>query len=552
MLAIRSWLNRSMPLADSEGAVDGHAIGAVPVLLKPGIVLLQKLSTGGKLVLIIPTLVAPMAYFGGHVVMDRVEQEASHSLWGKELARRTQPAHLATVHWLDTSPAHSTRASIQTLDDLSLREVPALWLALQPEAAGSGAKMQGALAAQWARVEPMLKAAEIVLVRTPTLQALARAAEAPETQMMAAQLSMARKEVQQLQLAVVDAQNQALVSEHEDIHRANALFLGLSALLLSALVYVVAAYVVQTRSRRKNILDQVTKMAEGDFSGRVHVAGEDEVAQTLKAINKSSTQICELLSTVLRGSAAIQHAAEQLSMGNNDLSERNRRTMLGLEDVVGAVARYATQLEACGKQIESVADTVQALRCDSASNRKHMGRLQARMNELRRHSRDIGEIVNLIDAIAFRTNILALNASIEASKAGEAGRGFAVVAQEVRALATRSAESSRQIADIVQRSTDDIDLGAALADETGRALQASDTHVDRIHQAITGVAQLTSEGEKESAAILEGVRALSEVTNRNTTLVEQLASAGRSLQSQGSMLSDQVGQFRLSADAGFD
>jgi len=192
------------------------------------------------------------------------------------------------------------------------------------------------------------------------------------------------------------------------------------------------------------------------------------------------------------------------------------------------------------------------LRCDSASNRKHMGRLQARMNELRRHSRDIGEIVNLIDAIAFRTNILALNASIEASKAGEAGRGFAVVAQEVRALATRSAESSRQIADIVQRSTDDIDLGAALADETGRALQASDTHVDRIHQAITGVAQLTSEGEKESAAILEGVRALSEVTNRNTTLVEQLASAGRSLQSQGSMLSDQVGQFRLSADAGFD
>jgi methyl-accepting chemotaxis protein-1 (serine sensor receptor) len=552
-LAIRTWLNRLPAHSGAERFKGGgQAFADCPMYLGPGVVLLQKLGMGGKLALIVPALIAPLAYFGGHAVMERVEAEGKHTVWMQEVAKRAELDHLAQPHWMDVSSTGSEHHATQVLDALSLREVPALWVTLQADHAGGGARMQGALAAQWARVEAMLKEADGGLVRTPSLQALLRANETMDAQALAKQLDAARQEVLGLQHMVVNAQGEALASEHAALHSSNALFIGLSGLLLTSLLYAVAAYVVLTRHRSQNILDQVTKMADGDFSGRVSVDGEDEVAQTLRAINKSSNQICELLSTVLRGSAAIQHAAEQLSMGNNDLSERNRRTTVGLEDVVGAVARYATQLEACGKQIESVADTVQALRCDSASNRKHMGRLQVRMNELRRHSRDIGEIVNLIDAIAFRTNILALNASIEASKAGEAGRGFAVVAQEVRALATRSAESSRQIADIVQRSTEDIDLGAALADETGRALEASDTHVDRIHQAITGVAQLTGEGEKESAAILEGVRALSEVTNRNTALVEQLASAGRSLQSQGSMLSDQVGQFRLSADAGLE
>jgi methyl-accepting chemotaxis protein len=521
-------------------------------LLWPGIALIQKLGNGGKMALILPIVIAPISYLGGTAIADRWSLEVRHSAWVQSVSHRAEPAHLAAVQWHVVSPAQSDQPATQSLDSLSLHELPALWRSLRPGAQATSVGGLVAAAAQWSRVEALLHVADGVLVRAPTLQALLGVPDAASSQASATQITAARLEVAQLQQLVVKAQSQALAAEHEGMHRSNVWFTALSALLLFTLGYLMAAYTVQARSRRKNILQQVNKMAEGDFSGRVDVVGEDDVAQTLQSINKSSMQICELLSTVLRGSAAIQHAAEQLSMGNNDLSERNRRTTLGLEDVVGAVARYASQLEACGKQIESVADTVQVLRCDAASNRKHMGRLQTRMNELRKHSRDIGEIVNLIDAIAFRTNILALNASIEASKAGEAGRGFAVVAQEVRALATRSAESSRQIADIVLRSTEDIDLGAALADETGRALQASDAHVDRIHQAISGVAQLTSEGERESAAILEGVRALSEVTHRNTSLVEQLALAGRSLQSQGSMLSDQVGQFRLSADVGLD
>jgi len=173
-------------------------------------------------------------------------------------------------------------------------------------------------------------------------------------------------------------------------------------------------------------------------------------------------------------------------------------------------------------------------------------RLQERMASLRGNSREIGEIVNLIDTIAFRTNILALNAQVEACKAGDAGRGFAVVAQEVRALATRSADSARKVGEIVARSTLEIEQSGALADETGQSIQEADAHVDAIHTAITGVAELTQQGDRQSAEILDEIKVLKDGTAKNQALVEQLAVASDALRGQGERLSHKVGLFKLS------
>ena len=123
------------------------------------------------------------------------------------------------------------------------------------------------------------------------------------------------------------------------------------------------------------------------------------------------------------------------------------------------VARSVQQLTACGQQVEKVVGLVQSLRLESARNRKQMQRLRERMQSLRGKSQEIGEMVTLIDNIAFRTNVLALNASVEASKAGEAGRGFAVVASEVRALAQRSASAAKEIKDLITVSVEQVSDG---------------------------------------------------------------------------------------------
>jgi len=319
--------------------------------------------------------------------------------------------------------------------------------------------------------------------------------------------------------------------------------LGLTTLLA---VYLVYSFFLVMHGGLAKLGHQMNRMAQGDLSARPLGLGGDEVAETLQAMTTSLARLSDLLASVRHGIGAITQASDQIADGNADLRSRSRRSTDGLDQLVLAVTRYTDQLQTCSHSVEAVVTTVQNLRLASTRNRRHVQRLVERMDALRGNSREIGEIVNLIDGIAFRTNILALNAQVEASKAGDAGRGFAVVAQEVRALATRSADSARRVGEIISRSTLEIEQGHALADETGQSMVVADGHVDAIHAAMSSVAALTLQGDRESAVILDEIKVLKEGTEKNLDLVDQLAVASDALRGQGERLSHKVGLFKLS------
>ncbi len=330
---------------------------------------------------------------------------------------------------------------------------------------------------------------------------------------------------------------------------AEALRLRVAAALVisvSLALYLLYTFFLVMRGGLVQLNHQMNRMAQGDLSARLSPHGVDEVAATMKAMTASLVRLSDLMASVRHGVSAVTQAAQQVALGNADLSTRHHDNAQSLAAIVDGVQRYSAQLEACGRQVETVVGTVQALRLESARNRKQMHRLRERMASLRGKSREIGEIVTLIDHIAFRTNILALNASVEASKAGESGRGFAVVAQEVRNLALRGADSARRIGDIVARSADDIEMSGALAEETSEALAAADRHVDQIHHAMDDVSALTRSGEQESAEILQQLTRVKSGSEEGLQLVEGLATASDALRSQGERLAHKVGQFRLS------
>jgi methyl-accepting chemotaxis protein I, serine sensor receptor len=323
------------------------------------------------------------------------------------------------------------------------------------------------------------------------------------------------------------------------------LFLGL-LLSVALSLYLFYCFYLVMRGGLQALNDQMSRMAQGDLTVRQSPLGGDEVAATMAAASTSIERLSDLLVSVRQGVGSVTQAAHQVATGNSDLRSRNQRTAESLQGMVEGVTRYTGQLESCSRQVDTVVETVAALRLESARNRKQMTRLRERLADLNRKSREISDAVRLIDSVAFRTNILALNASVEASKAGAAGRGFAVVAQEVRSLAGRSAEAARRIHEIVGRSAEDIESGGLLADETGRSIEQSDQHVDRIHHAMGDVSRLTHSGESDSAAILAQVRDLREATEKNLDLVAQLATASQSLRAQGERLAHKVGQFKLS------
>jgi methyl-accepting chemotaxis protein-1 (serine sensor receptor) len=384
--------------------------------------------------------------------------------------------------------------------------------------------------------------AYLALVRTQLLALEG----SPDAAALGAAHAAARKEAHDLREEHYVRAEQALQAQLAGGRQLRAWVFG--ALLVSGATsaYLLYCFFLVMRGGLVQLNLQMNRMSQGDLSARLSPLGVDEVAATMHAMTAALVRLSDLMASVRLGVGAVTQASQQVALGNAEMSSRDHATAQGLNTVVEGVARYAAQLQDCGRQVETVVATVQALRLESARNRKQMQRLRERMTALRGKSREIGEIVMLIDNIAFRTNILALNASVEASKAGEAGRGFAVVAQEVRSLALRGAESARRIGDIVARSTEDIEFSGALADETGKALALADGHVDQIHVAMDDVAELTRNGEKDSAAILEQLKGIKDGTEKNLRLVEQLATASDALRSQGERLAHKVGQFRLS------
>ena len=356
----------------------------------------------------------------------------------------------------------------------------------------------------------------------------------------------AMRAVAALQRSLATDVQAQLEAQQADAQSQRHWLFGMLTLTTLLAAYLVYSFFLVMRGGLASLNLQMNRMAQGDLSARPMARGGDEVADALHAMTVALAQLSDLLASVRQGVGAITQASQQIADGNADLSSRSRRSATGLEELVSGVVGYTAQLKTCARMVESVVSTVQTLRLVSVRNRRQVQRLQERMASLRGNSREIGEIVNLIDTIAFRTNILALNAQVEACKAGDAGRGFTVVAQEVRALATRSADSARKVAEIVARSTLEIEQSGALADETGQSIAEADAHVDAIHMAITGVAELTQQGDRQSAEILEEIKVLKDGSAKNQGLVEQLAVASDALRGRGEQLSHKVGLFKLS------
>ncbi len=368
----------------------------------------------------------------------------------------------------------------------------------------------------------------------------------PDVAQLKQAYAQARSEVQEQRTTLLRQVGERLRDNqaHAEAVRTRVFAALAVAVLLSA--YLTYCFFLVMRGGVKQLQHQAQRIADGDLSGRLNPLGHDEVATTMKSMSAALARLSDLMGSVRQGVGAVKQASESVATGNRDIAQRTQATTQGVASVLQGVQTNADQLAACGRQVEQVVALVQALRLESARNRKQMQRLRERMTSLRGKSREIGEIVRLIDNVAFRTNILALNASVEASKAGEAGRGFAVVAQEVRSLALRGADAARRIGDIVGRSTEDIELSGALAEETGAALAKADEHVDSIHTAMDDVTRLTTAGREESGRILDQLQSIRSEAEQGLHRVRQLAEASGALRAQGETLAYKVGQFRLS------
>ena len=239
------------------------------------------------------------------------------------------------------------------------------------------------------------------------------------------------------------------------------------------------------------------------------------------------------------------HAISEIALGSNDLSERNEAQAAAVQKTTASMSHAAHAVQ----QTAVTAAEVQRQSSETASVAAHGGAAMTQVGDtirsIQESSIKVAGIVQIIESIAFQTNILALNAAVEAARAGEQGRGFAVVASEVRALAGRSASAANEIRELISRSVELIESGTAQVDSATQTISSAVGAVQNVEQMIRGISATASDQSNELMAVSTSVATLDNMTQANAALAEQTAAAVEMLERRTEALRRSINVFTI-------
>jgi methyl-accepting chemotaxis protein len=343
---------------------------------------------------------------------------------------------------------------------------------------------------------------------------------------------------------------QALANGGQDVGGEVAsagLMMLIVAAIAGALGVFIAWFVTVSVTRPLNEAVGITdRIADGDLTATIRASSTDEVGHLLSSLQKMQANLQKIVGEVRTGVDSVSTASQQIAAGNQDLSSRTEEQASNLQQTAASMEQLAAtvrQNTETAKQANTLAASASSA---AAKGGSVVGDVVNTMEGISAASHKIADIINVIDGIAFQTNILALNAAVEAARAGEQGRGFAVVAGEVRNLAQRSAQAAREIKSLISDSVEKVDAGGKLVHQAGDAMQDIVAQVKRVSDLIGEITSATLEQNSGIGQVNNAVTQLDQVTQQNAALVEESAAAAESMKAQAHKLAQSVSVFRLS------
>lgn len=285
-------------------------------------------------------------------------------------------------------------------------------------------------------------------------------------------------------------------------------------------------------------------VASGDLTMNVQTKESDK-SSLLFSMKEMCYRLSCNIGRVQGGTDTIATASSQIAAGNLDLSSRTEQQASALEETASSME----QLSSTVKQNAAHAKQANTLAISASDVAIRGGAVVAQvvetMGSINDSAKKIVDIIDVIDGIAFQTNILALNAAVEAARAGEQGRGFAVVASEVRNLAQRSASAAKEIKLLIDDSVEKVETGSRLVDQAGATMEEIVASVRRVTDIMSEITTASMEQESGIQQINQAINEMDSVTQQNAALVEQAAGAAAALQDQAAALMEVVHVFKL-------
>jgi aerotaxis receptor len=284
-------------------------------------------------------------------------------------------------------------------------------------------------------------------------------------------------------------------------------------------------------------------VASGETGASISLDRVDDLGLIARAINQAGLNLQSLLDDVQEHAGGVQLSSDEIVAATLALSSRTEQAASSLEQTAAAMEQQTASVRQNSDTAAQAGQLAHAATEVAARGGKAMAEVEATMAQITNSSRKISDIIQVIDGIAFQTNILALNAAVEAARAGEQGRGFAVVATEVRSLAGRSAVAAKEIKGLIDASAQNVADGSRLVAGAAATMIDVVEEVQRVSDLMHEITVASKEQSQGIGQVSQAVAQLDSMIQQNAAMVEDSITAATNLGDQSRHLIDAVKVF---------
>ncbi len=297
----------------------------------------------------------------------------------------------------------------------------------------------------------------------------------------------------------------------------------------------------------KNISQILGGISSGDLSKTDIPRYENDFAPISLSLSNILASLNAVFSEIKSSAEQVDEGAKQVSGSSQALARGATEQAGAIEELASFVSEVSEKINADTGNIKEISSALYCATQEISSSNESMKNMLSAMNEINESSSEISKIIKVINNIAFQTNILALNASVEAARAGNAGKGFEVVANEVRNLAAQSSDAAKRTAALINKSVSNASNGLQIAAGTAKYLESAYIRIKNVNNMLIGVGRSSSAQAASIVQINASIGRISSVVQSNSATAEESAAASKELSGQANALRNHFKGIKLAA-----
>ncbi len=333
----------------------------------------------------------------------------------------------------------------------------------------------------------------------------------------------------------------------------NALILALVLTILgvlflnAAIFYLLHRVIIKPVNQVSTGLENIAQ-GDGDLTMRLPIHSQDEIGKLSGWFNNFVANLDNIISSIKATATQVNAATDEVSSGSQGLSQATQEQASAIEEVAATIEEMTSAIKQNAENATHGSNQSREMVDLAKEGGDISGQLVNAMNDISEASKKVSAITTTVNDVAFQTNLLALNAAVEAARAGEHGKGFAVVAEEVRNLAQRSAEASKEIQNLIEDTIRKVNAGDAMVQKSRESLQNIISRIEVISQTMDEIAASSAEQANGVDELNRAATQIDSSIQRNASTVEELASVSDSLSIEANGLAENVSRFNVSKD----